>query len=150
MLKRGLSKWKGLAALLTSGEATALSSSSSSSWQDAAQRQNSTGAHSCSHLQKHKHPIRSKPECGGSRCSAPVLLRGCACVWEYSQLNESAEGEGKEGVIKLKRLGEDEPLRIYENRHWLYNPNPVHSASRSGLGGSSRRMEKWGESLRLD
>lgn len=39
-----------------------------------------------------------------------------------------------EGVIKLKRLGEDELLRIYESRHWLYNPNPVHSASKDGLG----------------
>lgn len=45
-----------------------------------------------------------------------------------------------EGVIKLKRLGEDELLRIYESRHWLYNPNPVHSASkdRLGRGGAAR------------
>ena len=40
-----------------------------------------------------------------------------------------------ECVIKLKRLGEDELLRIYGSRHWLYNSNPVHSASKDGLGG---------------
>lgn len=44
-----------------------------------------------------------------------------------------------EGVIKLKRLGEDELLRIYESRHWLYNPNPVHSASRDKAGWGERR-----------
>ncbi len=45
-----------------------------------------------------------------------------------------------EGVIKLKRLGEDELLRIHESRHWLYNPNPVHSASKDGLAGTARRI----------
>lgn len=49
-----------------------------------------------------------------------------------------------EGVIKLKRLGEDELLRIYERRQWLYNPNPVHSASKDWLGGRTRRIHSNG------
>lgn len=54
-------------------------------------------------------------------------------------------------AIKLKRLGEDELLRIYESRHWLYNPNPVHSASKDGLGGREKNdLLKMGESFCLD
>lgn len=56
-----------------------------------------------------------------------------------------------EGVIKLKRLGEDELLRIYGSRHWLYNPNPVHSASKDRLGGREEEdLLDWSESLCLD
>lgn len=53
-----------------------------------------------------------------------------------------------EGVIKLKRLGEDELLRIYESRHWLYNPNLVQSASKDRLGREEKEdLLNWGESL---
>lgn len=53
-----------------------------------------------------------------------------------------------EGVIKLKRLGEDELLRIYESRHWLYNLNLVQSASKDRLGREEKEdLLNWGESL---
>lgn len=48
-------------------------------------------------------------------------------------------GQGTEGVIKLKRLGEDELLRIYESRHWLHKANPAHSAFKGALGGKGTR-----------
>lgn len=69
-------------------------------------------------------------------CScADVLVRG------NTEWNESAEeGRGLQGAIKPKRLGEDELLRIYENRHLLYNSNPVQSASKEKLGGSRGSM----------
>lgn len=58
---------------------------------------------------------------------------------------------GMQGVIKLKRLGEDELLRIYESRHWLHKPNPVHSAFKDMLGRAGKAdPPKWGESLWLD
>lgn len=58
----------------------------------------------------------------------------CVCVCE----EWLGCGGGMEGVIKLKRLGEDELLRIYENRHWLHKANPVHSAFKGALGGKGR------------
>lgn len=77
------------------------------------------------HLRSHhQNPIRSEPERGGSRRFARVLL----CVWEQLS-GMRRQRRGTEGVIKLKRLGEDELLRIQESRHWLYNSNPVQSAS---------------------
>lgn len=75
------------------------------------------------HLRSHhQDPIRSEPERGGSRRFAHVPL----CVWE--QLS-GMRRQRTEGVIKLKRLGEDELPRSQESRHWLYNSNPVQSAS---------------------
>lgn len=61
-------------------------------------------------------------------------------------------GQGTEGVIKLKRLGEDELLRIYESRHWLHKANPAHSAFKGALGGKGTRRTHWsgGEALCLD
>lgn len=61
-------------------------------------------------------------------------------------------GQGTEGVIKLKRLGEDELLRIYESRHWLHKANPAHSAFKGALGGKGTRRTRWsgGEALCLD
>lgn len=81
------------------------------------------------HLRSHRqHPIRSEPERGGSGRLARVLL--CVCVWEQlSGMRRQTSRRGAEGVIKLKRLGEDELLRIHESRHGLYNSNPVQSAS---------------------
>ena len=63
----------------------------------------------------------------------------CVCERESALSWMSRRRRGMEGVIKLKRLGEDELLRIYESRHWLYNPNPVHSASKDRLGRGGRR-----------
>lgn len=128
-------------------------------WQDAQTHTQGTHAHTCNH----KHPIRSKPECGGSRRPAHALLPPCSCVrmfpskWvgrggERMGLCVCGVGVGMEGVIKLKRLGEDELLRIYESRHWLRKANPVHSAFKGALGGKGRGGRRWsgGESLCLD
>lgn len=71
----------------------------------------------------------------------------CSCnsvlVRENPPWNESAE-EGDGGVIKLKRLGEEELQRIYDRRHWLHNPNPVQSAPKERL---AVRMQNWVECM---
>lgn len=89
-----------------------------------------------------KHPIRSEPERCGSRRSVP-WMRMFSFEWVGSR-------GGMEGVIKLKRLGEDELLRIYESRHWLRNPNPGHSASTHTLVGRTRRICWTGANPGLD
>lgn len=118
-------------------------SSSSLSQQDAAHlakqpKHVNTGPDTC----KHKHPVRSKLECGGSRRSGHVLLWIVLCARTLSGMNQRRRG--MEGAIKLKRLGEDELLRIHDNRHWLYNPNPVKSASKDRLGWKRGRMQRTG------
>lgn len=89
-----------------------------------------TRAHTCK--TQASHPLQTGAWRILMQCScAPAWM--CLCTGRLS-VEWVGRGEGKEGVIKLKRLGEDELLRIYENRHRLYNPNPVRSASKRQTG----------------
>lgn len=93
-----------------------------------------TRAHTCK--TQASHPLQTGAWRILMHCScAPAWM--CLCMGRLS-VEWVGRGEGKEGVIKLKRLGEDELLRIYENRHRLYNPNPVRSASKRQTGREER------------
>lgn len=94
-------------------------------------------------LQPHTPAITSIPSALNRSVVDLDALFMCFCVdvlvYEKTFSWVSRQRRGMEGVIKLKRLGEDELLRIYRSRHWLYNPNPVHSTSKDRLGG-----RRWG------
>lgn len=109
--------------------------------------------HTHMHTRIHTPAITSVPSASNQSMADPVALlmrfsRMDVLVREnvpiqmsrQSGVEEGARrgGQGTEGVIKLKRLGEDELLRIYESRHWLHKANPVLSAFKGALGGKGR------------
>lgn len=115
--------------------------------------------HTCTHLQSQaSHPLQTRTWRIPSPCSCASPAWMCSCVrmfpseWVGGRGGGKKRGQGTEGVIKLKRLGEDELLRIYESRHWLHKANPAHSAFKGALGGKGTRRTRWsgGEALCLD
>ena len=108
--------------------------------------------HCCSHTHTHRHrhththtrtpAIRFVPSALNQCVVDPDALHVLVC--ENTLIWMTRQRRGMEGVIKLKRLGEDELLRTYESRQGLYNPNPVHSASKDRQAGRRRRIYRTG------